>query len=94
MDLAGSVLVRAEVVDASVKERMAFITMRFVSDETNILRDASDELIYGNPERVTETIDIWTFGRDLRSRSPAWLVYETRDEDASQQEHKTVPDSD
>lgn len=85
---------RAEILDARVQKRMAYITVRFVSDETNIMRDTDGNVVAGNPDRVSETVDIWTFGRDLRSRSPAWLLYETRDEDARDSDHKTVPDSD
>jgi predicted lipid-binding transport protein (Tim44 family) len=73
--------------------RMSYITVRFVADETNVLFDRDGKVAHGNPDRVTETIDIWTFGRDVKSRSPAWLVYETRDENAAGQDHKTVPDA-
>lgn len=84
---------RTEILDAQVRNKTAFITVRFVADETNVIYDKSGNAISGNPDRVTETIDIWTFGRPLRSKSPAWLVYETRDEDAYEHDHKTVPDS-
>lgn len=84
---------KAEIVAARMDHRDAFITVRFVADETNVLRDSADILIYGNPERVTETIDVWTFVRDTKSREPGWLLIETSDEDATQQDHKTVPDA-
>lgn len=84
---------RAEITAASLKGRDAYITVRFVADETNVLRDRSGALLAGHPDRVTETIDIWTFTRSVKSRDPAWLVHETRDEDATGQAHKTVPDS-
>jgi predicted lipid-binding transport protein (Tim44 family) len=70
---------RMEVLKARTEGRMAYVTVQFVADETNVLRDADGKLLSGHPDRVTETIDIWTFGRDLRSRDPAWLVYETRE---------------
>ncbi len=84
---------KMELTNAWMKDRMAFITIRFIADETRVVRDDKGEVIEGNPDRVAETIDIWTFGRDVRSRSPAWVLYETRDEDAADQDHKTVPDS-
>lgn len=71
---------KIEVLDARVESgRMAYITVRFIADETNVLRDRDGKPISGHPDRVTETNDIWTFGRDLRGRDPAWLVYETRE---------------
>ncbi|MFN3826336.1 MAG: Tim44/TimA family putative adaptor protein [Micavibrio sp.] len=84
---------KLEIVSARLERRDAFVTVRFVADETNVLRDAADMIIHGNPDRVTETIDIWTFVRDTRSREPGWLLIETNDEDAKQQDHKTVPDA-
>ena len=83
---------KSEIVDAHIDGRVAFITVRFVADETNILRDKDGKLLSGDPDRVTETIDIWTFTRDVRSRDPAWLLCETSDEDAQEDEQKTVPD--
>jgi predicted lipid-binding transport protein (Tim44 family) len=84
---------RAEVVNAWLAGRTAFITVRFVADETNILKDSAGTLLHGNPDRITETIDIWTFSRDIRSKTPGWFVCETRDEDAAATDHKTVPDA-
>jgi predicted lipid-binding transport protein (Tim44 family) len=71
---------RVEVVSARLENRDAYITVRFVTDETNVLRDAAGRVIEGNPDRVSEIIDIWTFTRNLRSRNPAWIVSETREE--------------
>ena len=71
---------RAEITAARLDGRDAYITVRFVTDETNVLRDAAGAIVEGNPDRVRETIDIWTFTRDLRSRDPVWIVSDTREE--------------
>lgn len=84
---------KAEITDARLDRRDALVTVRFVADETNVLRDSTDLLLHGNPDRITETIDVWTFIRDTKSREPGWLLVETSDEDAAQQNHKTVPDA-
>lgn len=84
---------KAEIIAARLERRDAFITVRFVADETNVLRDSTDQILHGNPERVTETIDVWTFVRDTKSRELGWLLIETNDEDAAQQAIKTVPDA-
>ncbi len=84
---------KAEIVAARLERRDAFVTVRFVADETNVLRDSTDQVLHGNPDRVTETIDVWTFVRDTKSREPGWLLIETNDEDAAQQAVKTVPDA-
>jgi predicted lipid-binding transport protein (Tim44 family) len=84
---------KTEIVDAKLEDKTAYITVRFVADETNIVYDKDDKIISGDPDRVTETIDIWTFCREINSRDPAWYLFETRDEDATEEDHKTVPDS-
>jgi len=82
---------KTEVIDAQVRDKMAFITVRFVADETSLVRDSEGQVIFGNPDRVTETIDIWTFGRSVRSRDPVWLVCETREDAADEIPGSTVP---
>ena len=84
---------KSEVINAWIKDRTAYITVRFTADETSIIRDAADKVIVGDPERVTETIDVWTFGRSLRSRDPAWLVYETREDAEDEVSGSTVPET-
>lgn len=84
---------RAEVTAAQLDKRTAYITVRFVADETSLLRDRDGKLLSGHPDHVTETIDIWTFGRDTRSREPVWLIYETREGDGDGQKDSTVPDA-
>lgn len=84
---------KAEIVAARLDRRDALVTVRFIADETNVLRDSADLVLHGNPDRVTETIDVWTFVRDTKSREPGWLLIETNDEDAAQQAVKTVPDA-
>jgi predicted lipid-binding transport protein (Tim44 family) len=85
---------KVDVLDASVNGKMAQIIVRFVADETSILRDKKDKLIFGDPERVTETRDIWTFGRDIRSRDPKWILMATREDEGDEQAGSTVPESD
>ncbi len=84
---------KIEIADAKLVGRQAYITVRFTADETRVTRTADDKVVFGNPDKVSETVDIWTFGRDVRSRSPVWLVYETRDEDSQNTEYKTTPDA-
>jgi predicted lipid-binding transport protein (Tim44 family) len=69
---------KAEVTEAKIEGRTAFITLRIVADESSVTRDAQGNIISGSLEKTTQTKDIWTFGRDLKSKDPSWLVYETR----------------
>ena len=57
----------------------AYVTVRFVADETVVCRDKDDKILYGHPDHVAEKIDIWTFGRDVKSSDPVWYLFETRE---------------
>ena len=85
---------KVDVLEAGLQGKTAHITVRFIADETSVLRDKDGELVFGNPERVTETRDIWTFSRDTRSRDPKWVLIATREDEGDEQIGSTVPESD
>lgn len=85
---------KTEVMDAQIRDKTVFIKVRFTADETSIVRDRDGRVIFGDPERVTETIDIWTFARSLRAGRDAWQLVETREDAADEVSGSTVPDSD
>lgn len=68
----------ADVVGASMVGPRARVTIRFVSDQINVLRDAEGNVIDGDPSNAEEVVDLWTFERDTRSPDPNWLLAETR----------------
>lgn len=74
-------ITKVEVLNALAQDNMAYITLRFVADETRVHKDAEGEILSGNPDRVTQMRDIWTFGKKLNDNDPRWLVYETRSDD-------------
>jgi predicted lipid-binding transport protein (Tim44 family) len=67
-----------EISDAELQGRTAFVTVKFVSDQTNVLRAADGTVIDGGPDQVIEKTDFWTFARNLRSQDPNWLLVATR----------------
>jgi len=80
---------KAEVMAARIEGKKAFITMCFTADETSVTRDSEGEIISGHPDKVTQMRDVWTFGREINSKNPAWLVYETRDD--LEDDNTTIP---
>lgn len=83
---------QVDIMDARIQDKMIFITLRFTAQETCVIRDRIGDVVSGNPDRITEMSDIWVFGRKLKSRDSAWLLYETRDGDP--EDHKTpLPDA-
>ncbi len=68
----------AEPVEAGLDGRFARVTVRFASDQVNVLHGPDDAVIEGDPRRVTEVVDEWIFRRDLRSPNPNWELVATR----------------
>ena len=68
----------ADIVDARIEGRTAFVTVKFVSEQVNVTRDKSGEAIEGDPNRVTNVTDLWTFARNTKARDPNWTLVETR----------------
>jgi predicted lipid-binding transport protein (Tim44 family) len=67
-----------ELMEAGLDGTVAFVTVKFVSDQVNVTRAADSTVIDGDPDRVVEKTDFWTFSRDTRSRDPNWQLVATR----------------
>ncbi|HWK46871.1 MAG TPA: Tim44/TimA family putative adaptor protein [Stellaceae bacterium] len=67
----------ADLVEADLEGRTASITLKFVSQQTSVVRDADGKIIEGDPERPFERTDIWTFSRNVRSQNPNWALVAT-----------------
>ena len=73
-------LIRIEdttVHSAMLDGHVARIALRFVADIAAVTRDADGQLIAGSLDDAVESCDVWTFSRDVRSTSPAWMIDET-----------------
>ncbi|MFQ5955042.1 MAG: Tim44/TimA family putative adaptor protein [Kiloniellales bacterium] len=68
----------ADIIEAGMEGRDAVVTVKFVSDQTNVTRNRDGKVIGGHPERIVEVTDIWTFQRDTRRRDPNWSLVATR----------------
>lgn len=68
---------RSDVTGAEVRGPTAQITVRFVSQLVSVTRDRNGNVIDGNPDKVTDVTDVWTFARDVSSRDPNWKLVAT-----------------
>ena len=82
----------ARVIEAKLDKKIATITLRFVADEATVTRDANGKTLNGDLDRASSMTDIWTFGRDIKSRDPRWFVYETRGD--FEGDNELIPNSD
>ena len=71
-------ITEAAIIEAELQGRTAFITIKFVSEQVNVVRDSDGEVVEGDPSHVTKITDIWTFARNTRSRDPDWTLVATR----------------
>jgi predicted lipid-binding transport protein (Tim44 family) len=68
---------KAEIVGAEARDRSAQVTVRFVSQMISVTRDKAGTIVDGNPEKVADITDVWTFARDTASRDPNWKLVGT-----------------
>jgi predicted lipid-binding transport protein (Tim44 family) len=68
---------KADIIEAELKARMAYVTVKFVSELISVTRDAEGEVVEGDPKKVREVTDIWTFARETASKNPNWKLVAT-----------------
>ena len=68
---------KAEIVAVEVKNRVAQVTVRFLSNLITATRNADGKVVDGSAEAVVEVPDVWTFARTLGSRDPNWQLVAT-----------------
>jgi predicted lipid-binding transport protein (Tim44 family) len=68
---------KAELVGAELRDRNAQLTIRFVSQMISVTRDKAGTIVDGNPDKVADITDVWTFARDTTSRDPNWKLVGT-----------------
>lgn len=71
-------ITEAEIIEAEMQQKTAFVTVKFVSEQVNVTRDSEGRIVDGDPNHVAKVTDIWTFARNTRSRDPNWALVATR----------------
>lgn len=68
---------KADIIEADLKRKTAQVTVKFVSQLITATRDKAGKVIDGDPAKVREVTDIWTFAREVTSRDPNWKLVAT-----------------
>jgi predicted lipid-binding transport protein (Tim44 family) len=68
---------KAQIGAADLIGRRANITVRFTSDQISARRNKAGDIIEGDPKKIREISDVWTFERDVSSRDPNWILVAT-----------------
>ena len=72
-----------QLVDASVKDFIASVTVKFVSQQSRVVTDKDGQVIDDESEEQATITDIWVFERDTQLNDPNWKLVETQTEDDS-----------
>ena len=67
-----------EVIEADLVGQNARVTLRFDSEQVNVIRDRDGKVVEGDPQTAENVVDLWTFERDTESGDPNWTLTETR----------------
>ena len=68
---------KAEIVGVEVRNQVAHMMVRFVSQLITATRNAEGAVVDGSAEAVVEVTDVWTFARPIGSRDPNWQLVAT-----------------
>ena len=68
---------RADIVDAGIENGMEQVTVRFSSQLISVTRGRDGAVVEGDPQKVAEVTDVWTFAREVRSSDPNWKLVAT-----------------
>lgn len=77
------VLVRfvdSEIVESSDNDDKLFIEVKFVTEQSNVLRSAQGEILEGSLDFVKEHTDVWVFSHEKSSHDSRWYLFEIKSE--------------
>ena len=70
----------AKIIAASLKNRLAEITVAFSAQFISATTDAKGDVVEGDTKSVRDVTDVWTFQRDTRAHDPNWTLVATSGE--------------
>lgn len=65
------------ITDAAQKDKASRVTVRIDSQMITATYDKNGELVAGDPNKVADVVDVWTFERDATSKDPNWTLVAT-----------------
>lgn len=69
---------KVDIMEAYMEDSVAFVTVKYMSEQVNVVRDADNNVVSGDANTVVEVTDFWTFSRDTKARDPNWSLVATR----------------
>jgi len=53
------------------------VTLRYIGEQTSVVRDNAGEIVEGNPKEIKRQKDVWTYARVMGSNNPNWQLVAT-----------------
>lgn len=70
---------KADIVKAEIDgKNKALISVEFVSEQVNVLRDKDNNIIQGDENYIQNITDVWTFERALDAKTLNWVLVSTK----------------
>lgn len=70
---------KAEIIKAKIDSKnKAAISVEFVSEQVNVLRDKDEKVIQGDENYIQTIKDVWTFEKALDAKSLNWVLVSTK----------------
>jgi predicted lipid-binding transport protein (Tim44 family) len=63
--------------DYDAAKHRARVTVRFLSEQIEVMRNQQKEIIAGDASTPLAVEDEWVFERDVKSRNPNWQIMDT-----------------
>jgi predicted lipid-binding transport protein (Tim44 family) len=76
----------ADVISAEMRDSLSWVTLKIVSEQINVTRDAEGHAISGKHGVIDTITDVWVFARDTRSQDPNWTLAEIGEPDDAEVE--------
>ena len=70
----------SDIAAAEMQGDDANVTVRFISEQIQVTRNADGQVADGNPNEVVKAVDLWTFRRNTKSSDPNWVLTKTESE--------------
>lgn len=70
---------KVDIIKASINDKQkALISVEFVSEQVNLLRNKDNEIIEGDENYIQTITDVWTFERSLDAKTLNWVLVSTK----------------
>ncbi len=76
-----NILVRikeCEIIDAELNNNILSISVKFVTEQINLIKDSLGNIISGDPSKIITVQDSWVFVKHLKTNDSIWELVETK----------------